>query len=197
MPEEFDPSPRDGPTEERARHGSGIASRDSGLGKRTVSPIERLLHNKDVTPEQADAGRRFAVDYEISAERQRSALAMLIGGGRLSASDISPESRSEAIARWYAAAKALDHGRSPYAVGMAPSAILRRFLMDLERGSLTQLSRTLGYVQGERGVKALIIGYLATLALHYEDVDKERGRSETPQTKEAALKKIIASDDQR
>jgi hypothetical protein len=194
MSEEFDP--RDGPTEERARHGAGIASRDSGLGKRVVSPIERLLVNKDVTPEQAEAGRRFGLDWELGSERQASSLDMMMSGGRFAAGAIGGESRGEAMARWVAAADAVDKGRSPFAAGMSPSVLLRTFLRgsDLGLGTLSALSRRLGWVRGPREVKALIVEHLEVLAQYYEKLDTKNGRSETPHTREAALKRIVPSD---
>jgi hypothetical protein len=71
--------PRDGPTEQFERHHDVVERSGKCGGKRVRWRLEGMLLSGFISPEQADAGRRFAIDY----------LKGIVGRGR-SCLDITP-----------------------------------------------------------------------------------------------------------
>ena len=63
----------------------------------------------------------------------------------------------------------------------------------MEDNSYAAIGRTLG-IDGE-AAKVRIAVYLCALALHYAAADRRAGRSETPHTKEMALRRFQPKED--
>jgi hypothetical protein len=153
-------------------------------GKRVITRVERFLVNGDLLPASADAALRYAIDHSIALGRGKSCLALdRVSGG----SDVPADRVVDAARRFALAREHLDDGRSAMAPGHAPSVIVGWFAID--DIAITEISQRMG-IADDRVAKRTLIRYLDNLAQHYVAVDKEAGRSRTPQTKSEALKRF-------
>jgi hypothetical protein len=113
--------------------------------------------------------------------RERSCLAFGVrgnGGGYPS------EVRHEAAGNFEKARQALDGSKAPLAAGVSPSEILLRCCV--EDLPFTTLGRIIG-TDGDIA-KARVAQLLAVLTVHYQSVDRDRGRDSTPNTEAGAIR---------
>jgi hypothetical protein len=184
---------RDGPTVERGQHGS-ITSRVSGLGRRVRRRREALLNEGVITPEQSVAAMRFEFDYLVGIEgREKSCLAFNTGR---SSPDYMNGTKHDAAGRYQGACDYIDGRRSPQAPSLAPSHLVLMYIV--HDNSYPRMASSLGLFGEKRTlhriVQAQCVKLLTKLTLYYDDVDRLNGKSETPHTREGAIKLIVPND---
>ena len=181
--------PRDGPTKEFGQHHDVIPRAGTTTGKRVRSRLEKLLLDSHITPQQSEAGRRFAWSYSVGCNPGvRSCLGNMVagtGGGGIT------DTRHQAFVAYDDARKVLDSNINPQVVQSAPSNVLTRFCVD--DAPFSEIGEELGGVSAST-VKRRILGYLETLVGHYAAVDRKRGRSTTAETRAEALRRFEPLD---
>jgi hypothetical protein len=164
-----------GPTDEfNEKH--DVVARTGGVGKRVRTRLEALLLGGYVGPNQAAAGRRFALDYlKGCVGRGQSCLSIGIPG---SGNGHPSEERHDPAANFEKARVALDGSRLPQALGIHPSQVTIAFCV--EDRSFSDIGAMLGV--NDTLAKVRIAVYLTTLGLHYQAIDRMSPRSTMPGT---------------
>jgi hypothetical protein len=185
------PDVRDGPTSQFRFHHDVIGRAGTSGGKRVRSRLEKLLVDGAISPQESQAGLRFAWSYAVGCNPGvRSCLGSILSGGGGGGGGAT-DTRHQAFVAYDEARKVLDGRTNPQVVGSAPSNVLTRFcVFDI---SFNEIAEEIGSVSAST-VRRRIPRYLATLAEHYAEVDRKRGRSTTAQTRADALNRFDPSD---
>lgn len=178
--------PRDGPGEDYARH-HDVVSRSAGIGGlRVCQRLERLWREGGISPDEHEAGRRFARDWVMGEGSAGSCLSFSVRGG----GDWHPnDSQIDALTASRQAQAALIQ-RCPEQSDPHPVATIVAFVVRDE--TIWHIARQMN--QHSRVVKLRIQANLKILAEHYAAVDKARGRSTTVYTPEGVERQLDPDD---
>ena len=184
--------PRDGPTAEFRQHHE-VITRAGSAGKRVRTRLEKLLLGDSISPQESEAGLRFAWSYAVGCNAGvRSCLGSVLGGGGAGGGGVT-DTRHQAFVAYDEARKVLDGRTNPQVVLSAPSNVLTNFCVyDL---AFSEIGEGLGVTAA--AVKRRILGYLTALADHYAAVDRVAGRCTTAQTHEEALRRFEPGAERR
>lgn len=174
---------RDGPTKEfREKH--DVITRSSSVGgKRRYTQLEQFLYSGTITPEQGEAGRRFARDYTIALGRGKSCLSQSLSRGDAS---FYTQSIHDSMQRFREASAVIDTTCKAVSGALLPSGLMVRICVDDE--SIRSLSRDLG--RHADTIQNRFTTYIEALADHYSKIDRKNGRSTTAYTKVLALRRF-------
>jgi hypothetical protein len=182
---------RDGPPPEFHQHHE-VATRAGGSGgKRVKTRLEQLLLADDISPEEAEAGLRFAGAFLMGCISGSKASFLREPGGSSTGGFNRPVIRSEAYGRYQAAAHAIASSFDDTTTGRDTAEWLRMFVVDdCPFSEIAQYATTT-----PKTVKRRIIRALGILAGHYGELDAARGKSTTVGNRDAALRRFEPSDE--
>lgn len=194
MLDELDP--RDGPTKEFLTHHQ-VTHRARAAGKRVTGRLEIMLNAGDITPAEFDAGDRFAQAYNVGGVGGEMSVMYRSPGGsgdglewKMDMARTLREATAALLsAHAYVGWKWDENGAA--VGGLSPGQFMVHVcVLDT---SFKELGRLLDL--HEERVRTQAAKMLQTLARHFEDVDKKRGVSRTPGTRDQIAKRLDPEDD--